>query len=202
MPNDTDPVLEAVETLRAKGIAATPYGDEFEKWMVGDLIVDDATLIRLAERARLSGNDQAKRASPEAAPPPWREITTDDYHPRIYPDTYGGQAYVTAGQTIHRLLQDQLDGKHRLRLVLREAYDLAGRDKRRQNPYWLWSYDHGVSTILKAAEVVIELRAGKRHVVRMVRNAEDAKHPGGGWADGVQGGMAPGPWLGRPVPTR
>ena len=133
---------------------------------------------------------------------PWREVTTDDYHPRIYPDTYGGRAYITAGETIRQMLQEQLDGKCRLRLVLREAVDLAGRDKKRQNPYWLWSYDLGVSTITSVAEVVIEMRSGRRHVVRMVHTAEEALDPGGGWADGVAGGITQGPWLVRPIPTR
>lgn len=133
---------------------------------------------------------------------PWREVTTDDYHPRIYPDSFDGRAYITAGETIRQMLQDQLDGKCRLRLVLREAVDLAGRDKRRQNPYWLWSYDLGVSTITSVAEVVIEMRSGRRHVVRMVRNAEQMRDPGGCWADGVTGGISPGPWLFRPISTR
>lgn len=141
-------------------------------------------------------------APDEADGPPWREVTTDDYHPRIYEDDLGGRAYIAAGETIRRMLQDQLDGKCRLRLVLREAVDLAGRDKRRQNPYWLWSYDLGVSTITSVAEVVIELRSGRRHVVQMVRNAEDARDPGGGWAEGVVGGLIPGSWLARPIPTR
>lgn len=52
------------------------------------------------------------------------------------------------------MLQDQLDGKCRLRLVLREAVDPAGRDTRRKNPYWLWSYDLGVSTITSVAEIL------------------------------------------------
>ncbi|WP_199866189.1 hypothetical protein [Methylobacterium sp. Leaf361] len=48
MPDNPDPVLEAVATLRAAGITATPCGDDFAHWMVGDFIVDDTTLIRLA----------------------------------------------------------------------------------------------------------------------------------------------------------
>lgn len=129
-------------------------------------------------------------------------MTTDEYHPRIHEDTIGGRAYIAAGETVRQMLQEQLDGKCRLRLVLREAVDLAGRDKRRQNPYWLWSYDLGVGTITSVAEVVIELRSGRRHVVQMVRNAEDARDSGGGWAEGVTGGLVPGPWLARPIPTR
>jgi hypothetical protein len=201
MPDDTDRVLEAVAALRANGIEATPCGDGFEHWLVGDFILDDAALVRLRERHGPAEDGEEQRAVP-ATPPPWREITTDDYHPRTHRDDVGCAADVAAGRIIHRLLQDQLDGKHRLRLVLREAADLAGRDKKRQNPYWLWSYDLGVSTILSAAEVVIEMRSGKRHTVRMVRNPEDAKDPGSGWAEGVQGGVAPGPWLSRPSPTR
>jgi hypothetical protein len=194
--------LEAVAALRARRIEATPCGDDFERWMVGDFILDDGALIRLAERRGAVEHHQEQPPAVPSTPPPWKEVTTDDYHPRIHEDSHGGSAYITAGKVVHRLLQDQLDGKYRLRLVLREAVDLAGRDKKRQNPYWLWAYDHGVSTILSAAEVVIEMRSGKRHVVRMVRNAEDARHPGSGLADGVQGGVAPGPWLRRPIPTR
>jgi hypothetical protein len=201
MPDDTDPVLEAVATLRTKGIEATPCGNEFEHWLVGDFILDDAALVRLAERHGPAEDGEEQRAA-RATSPPWREVTTDDYHPRTHKDDFGGSAYVTSGRTIHRLLQDQLDGKHRLRLVLREAVDLAGRDKKCRNPYWLWSYDLGVSTILNAAEIVIEMRSGQRHTVRMVRNPEDAKDPAGGWADGVHGGVAPGPWLSQVLPKR
>jgi hypothetical protein len=45
------------------------------------------------------------------------------------------------------------------------------------------------------------MRSGKRHVVRMVRSAKDGQHPGGGWADGVSGGIAPGPWMRGPILT-
>ncbi|WP_457104353.1 hypothetical protein [Methylobacterium sp. P5_C11] len=190
--------MEAVDALVAAKIPVVPIGDEWEHWQIGNLIFSDDDLWRLAASRGLVEHDQEVTA----APPPWREVTPDDYHPRIHEDSLGGSAYITAGRVVHKLLQDQLDGKHRLRLVLREAVDLAGRDKKRQTPYWLWAYDHGVSMILSAAEVVIEMRSGKRHVVRMVRNAEDARNPGGGWADGVPGGIAPGPWLRRPIPTR
>ncbi|KQS79719.1 hypothetical protein ASG32_24990 [Methylobacterium sp. Leaf361] len=155
-----------------------------------------------AERQGIAEHHQEQPPAAPSTPPPWREVTTDEYHPRIHEDSLGGSAYIAAGRVVHQMLQDQLDGKYRLRLVLRESVDLAGRDKKRQNPYWLWAYDRGVSTILSAAEVVIEMRSGQRHTVRMVRNPEDAKDPGSGWADGVQGGIAPGPWLRRPVPIR
>lgn len=105
------------------------------------------------------------------------EVATGDYHPRIHPATFGGDAYVAAGETIRQMVQDQLDGKCRLRLVLREAVDLADRDKRRKSPYWLWSYEFGVSTITSVAEIVIEMRSGRQHVVRQVRSAEEARIP-------------------------
>ena len=53
MPDDPDPVLTAVEALRASGVEAVPTGDDFEKWRVGDFVLDDATLLRLAERMGL-----------------------------------------------------------------------------------------------------------------------------------------------------
>jgi len=49
MPDDeADPVLEAVDALRAAGVAVTPIGDELERWQIGDLIFSDANLWRLA----------------------------------------------------------------------------------------------------------------------------------------------------------
>lgn len=49
MTDDTpDPAQEAADALRAAGIAVEPVGEELERWRVGDLIVDDATLVRIA----------------------------------------------------------------------------------------------------------------------------------------------------------
>ncbi|MCJ2084850.1 hypothetical protein MKK88_02430 [Methylobacterium sp. E-005] len=49
MIDDTDPVLDAVEALRAAGIAVAPIGDDLERWHIGDLIFSDADVLRLAE---------------------------------------------------------------------------------------------------------------------------------------------------------
>lgn len=49
MSDDTpDPAQEAADALRAAGIAVEPVGEELEKWLIGDLIIDDATLVRIA----------------------------------------------------------------------------------------------------------------------------------------------------------
>lgn len=67
MSDDADPILEAVATLSVAGITATPCGDDFERWMVGDFTLDDATLIWLAER---HGTTEDRLEQPPAAPPP------------------------------------------------------------------------------------------------------------------------------------
>lgn len=59
MPDDTDPVLEALATLRAMGVEATPCGDDAEHWLVGDFILDDATLTRFADNVRLAEDGEA-----------------------------------------------------------------------------------------------------------------------------------------------
>ncbi|MGH1573972.1 hypothetical protein ACRAWG_29145 [Methylobacterium sp. P31] len=53
MPEDADSILEAVAALRARGVDAEPCGEDLERWLVGDFVLDDATLMRLAERLRL-----------------------------------------------------------------------------------------------------------------------------------------------------
>lgn len=60
MPNDADPILEAVATLRGNGVEAEPCGDDFERWRVGDFVLDNATLLRLAERMGLAGDSHAR----------------------------------------------------------------------------------------------------------------------------------------------
>ena len=49
MIDDTDPVLDAVDALRAAGISVAPIGEEPERWRSGDLTFSDAELLRLAE---------------------------------------------------------------------------------------------------------------------------------------------------------
>ncbi|WP_267427792.1 hypothetical protein [Methylobacterium sp. GC_Met_2] len=46
---DSDPVLDAVDALRAAGIAVVPIGDELERWQIGCFTFTDAELLRLAE---------------------------------------------------------------------------------------------------------------------------------------------------------
>ncbi|WP_267424345.1 hypothetical protein [Methylobacterium sp. GC_Met_2] len=45
---DSDPVLDAVEALRAAGIAVAPVGEEMDRWRIGDLLSSDAELVRIA----------------------------------------------------------------------------------------------------------------------------------------------------------
>ena len=49
MINDTDPVLNAVNALRAAGVAVAPIGEELERWRIGCSAFSDAELLRLAE---------------------------------------------------------------------------------------------------------------------------------------------------------
>ena len=49
MIDDTDPVLDAVDALRAAGIAVAPIGNESELWQIGCFTFTDAELLRLAE---------------------------------------------------------------------------------------------------------------------------------------------------------
>jgi len=49
MINDTDPVLDAVDALRAAGIAVAPIGEELERWQIGCFTFSDAELVQLAE---------------------------------------------------------------------------------------------------------------------------------------------------------
>lgn len=93
-------------------------------------------------------------------PPPWREITTDDYHPRVFPDGKGGTAWIASSQRIKDLLERQHAGEFRLRLVLREAVDL--KPGPRVDPTWLWDYDAGPAAIMSVAEIVIQTKDGRR----------------------------------------
>lgn len=115
-------------------------------------------------------------AEHEAALPPWREITTDDYHPRTFPDTFSGRAWITSSETIRALLQRQYDGEFRLRLVLREAVDLKRGGVR--NPEWVWDYNFGPSMIFDARETVILLKSGRRCFVATSGAPETQKSPG------------------------
>ncbi|GJD41276.1 hypothetical protein [Methylobacterium bullatum] len=92
--------------------------------------------------------------------PPWRELTSDEYGPRNFPDSKGGAAWVASSECLRALLQRQHDGEFRLRLILREAADFRnfpGRD-----PNWKGDYDWGPDLALCCAEIWIERRNGRR----------------------------------------
>ncbi|WP_267357150.1 MULTISPECIES: hypothetical protein [unclassified Methylobacterium] len=49
MIDDTDPILDAVDALRASGITVVPIGEELDRWQIGCFTFSDAELLRLAE---------------------------------------------------------------------------------------------------------------------------------------------------------
>ncbi|MCG5245317.1 hypothetical protein [Methylorubrum extorquens] len=66
---------------------------------------------------------------------PWRQITTDDYHLRIfYPATTACVPWIASSDRVYALLNEQCDGKCRLRPILREAVDLKPEPK--ADPRW------------------------------------------------------------------
>ncbi len=95
--------------------------------------------------------------------PSWREITTDDYAPRIFPTVRGQSPWVASCERIHELLKGQADGQYRLRLVLREAVDFKKAPSR--NPAWWWDYDHGPDLALSVLDIHIERANGRRYEV-------------------------------------
>lgn len=42
--------------------------------------------------------------------PPWREITTNDYHPRIFPATTASAPWIASSDRVYALLQEQHRG--------------------------------------------------------------------------------------------
>ena len=94
------------------------------------------------------------------AAPPWREITTDDYHPRIFPATTPSALWIASSDRVYALLQEQHRGECRLRLILREWVDLKRGPK--ANPLWYWDYGAGSPTITCAAETRIQTKDGRR----------------------------------------
>ena len=120
----------------------------------------------------------------ERAKPPWREVTTDDFHSRNFPETTIGSAFIAQTAAAHELLRGQHEGRYRIRLVLREAVDL--KPSKRFNPFWLFDYQVGCDDMRTCAdEVVIEFRNGRREVVPIYKTAATAGLKGGGWAGGV-----------------
>ncbi|GJE44092.1 hypothetical protein [Methylobacterium soli] len=116
--------------------------------------------------------------------PPWREVTTDDYHSRNFPETTIGSAFIAQTAAAHALIRGQHAGEHRIRLVLRVAVDL--KPSKRSNPFWVFDYLVGSDDMRTCAEeVVIEFRNGRRELVPIYKTAETASLKGGGWAGGV-----------------
>jgi len=60
MPDDTDPILEAVAALEASGVKVEPIGEELEKWRVGDFEMSDADIWRLAISRGLVEEDEPR----------------------------------------------------------------------------------------------------------------------------------------------
>lgn len=60
MPDDADLLLEAVAALRGNGVEAELRGDEFERWRIGDFVLDDATLLRLVTWIGLVEDGEAR----------------------------------------------------------------------------------------------------------------------------------------------
>ena len=90
---------------------------------------------------------------------PWREITTDAYHPRIFPATTARAPWIALSDRVYELLYEQLEGRCRLRLILREAVDLKRGPK--ADPLWYWDYDAGPPANACAAEIWIQSKDGR-----------------------------------------
>ncbi|GEP07404.1 hypothetical protein [Methylobacterium oxalidis] len=113
---------------------------------------------------------------------PWREITTDDYHhDRAFPDLDPVRAWIASEARVKELLQEQHDGRCRLRLVMREAVDL--RRHPMANPRWVYDYNIGQGIVTMAEEIVIEFRNGRREVVPVHREPK-GQVQGAGWSGG------------------
>lgn len=98
-------------------------------------------------------------------PPPWKEVSTDDFHPRTFRGHTGSEAWVASTNRVRELLERQHAGEFRLRLVLRETVDLKPRGQR--DPRRLFEYDCGPFATTEA-EVVIVLKDGRRYTVTKV----------------------------------
>jgi hypothetical protein len=92
--------------------------------------------------------------------PPWREITTDDYAPRIFVDLGSSAAWIASSDALRLLLARQREGEFRLRLILRESVDLRWGPT--ADPNWRWDYIHGPNLALDAVEIWIERENGRR----------------------------------------
>ena len=95
--------------------------------------------------------------------PPWREITTDDYAPRIFPAPTPSAPWIASSDRVYALLEGQHRGEYRLRLILREAVDLKRGPK--ADPSWYWDYDAGPPAITCVAETWILTKDGRRRRV-------------------------------------
>lgn len=79
--------------------------------------------------------------------PPWHEITTDDYLPRALVDEDHSAAWIAGDAMLRDLLDQQLKGTIRLRVVLRETVDL--RPLGRSDPLWIGDYRPGAGQRLR-----------------------------------------------------
>ncbi|KQU17728.1 hypothetical protein ASG63_09570 [Methylobacterium sp. Leaf94] len=95
--------------------------------------------------------------------PSWREITTDEYAPRIFPETSGSAQWIASSDRVYELLKGQHEGQYRLRLILCEAVDLKRGPN--ANALWYWDYDAGPPAITCVAETWIQAKDGRRRRV-------------------------------------
>lgn len=99
--------------------------------------------------------------------PPWFDVTTDAYHWCTFPGLEAQPARAAQGVRIQELLKGQHANVYRLRLILREQIDLRSGSQR--DPFCLWDYDFGCTTILRVAEIVAETRSGQRQPIQYAR---------------------------------
>lgn len=59
MPEDVDPILEAVKALQSDGVDVQPVGEELDRWQVGNFTRSDAEIWQLAVSRRLISEDGA-----------------------------------------------------------------------------------------------------------------------------------------------
>ena len=156
--------------LRRNGKLYQSSGAAFATRQAAELMA--GRVLANVAHASEGSNSHGRRIG--AQPLPWHEITTDNYYPRER-RALGAAAEIEASRTIYELLSRQQALEFRLRLVLRETHDLKpgpGRD-----PISVSDYEIGPSAVLSAAEVVMETKDGRRHL--MARNsAPEAKRSG------------------------
>jgi len=60
IPDEADPVMEAVAALEADGVMIAPVGEELDRWRIGDFIRSDADVWRLAASRGLVEADEPR----------------------------------------------------------------------------------------------------------------------------------------------